>query len=235
MKRFYTDVSIAREEKAGFGILLDGRPVRTPARALLALPTAALAEAVAQEWTEQGEEIDPSSMAMTGFANAAIDQITPDPAAFAATISVYAESDLLCYRADGPAELAERQAAQWQPLLDWAAARHDVAFAVTQGVLHVAQPEATLARLRAVTTTCSPWLLAPLSSLVSLSGSLVIGLAAAEGAFDLPQLWQAAELDELWQAEQWGDDDEALLRRARRHRDFTSAAHFAALARQDAG
>jgi len=234
VKRFYDKASVERRDDGGFGILLDGRPVRTPTRAFLALPNAALAEAVAREWTEQGEEIDPASMAMTGFANAAIDQIAPDPAAFAATVSVYGESDLLCYRADGPAELVERHAAQWQPLLDWAAARFDVRFAVTHGVRHIAQPEATLARLREDVAARSPFLLAPLSSLVGLSGSLVIGLAAVEGPFDLSRLWQAAELDELWQAEQWGDDDEALLRRARRHGDFTRAAHFAALVRQEA-
>jgi len=233
VKRFYAEATVGQQDEGGFGILLDGRPVRTPARAVLALPNAALAEAVAREWAEQGEEIDPASMALTGLANAAIDQIAPDPAAFAATVSVYGESDLLCYRADGPAELVERQAAQWQPLLDWAAVRYDVAFAVTQGVLHVAQPEATLAQLRAVTAAHPPFLLAPLSPLVSIPGSLVIGLAAAEAAFDLSLLWQAAELDELWQAEQWGDDDEALVRRARRHRDFTNAARFAALVREE--
>ena len=234
MKRFYKVASHERREDGSFGIFLDGRPVRTPARAFLALPHAALAEAVAQEWAAQGEDIDPASMPFTGFANAALDQIAPDPQRFAATISVYGESDLLCYRADGPAPLVRRQEEQWQPLLDWAEARYGVTFAVTSGVLHIDQPEATLARLHAVVAEQAPLLLAPLSPLVGIAGSLVIGLAVIEEAFDLPRLWQAAELDELWQAEQWGDDDEALLRRTRRHRDFSEAARFAALVRGQA-
>ncbi len=231
MKRFYKQASIAPHEEGGFGIQLDGRPVRTPARAFLTLPNAVLAEAVADEWARQGEEIDPASMPFTGFANAAIDQIAPDPACFAESISVYGESDLLCYRADGPSELVQRQKEQWQPLLDWAAARYDVSFTVTQGVLHVAQPDATLVRLREVVAAQDSFLLAPLSPLVGIAGSLVIGLAVLEDAFDIPRLWQAAELDELWQAEQWGDDDEALARRTRRHRDFTQAADFSVLVR----
>ncbi|MGE4431121.1 MAG: ATP12 family chaperone protein [Sphingobium sp.] len=232
MKRFYKEASVAPRDGGTFGILLDGRPVRTPARAFLALPNAALADAIAQEWADQGEDIDPAAMPMTGFANAAIDQVVPDPAGFAATISVYGESDLLCYREENPAGLAQRQAAQWQPLLDWAGQRYGISFAVTQGVIHITQPPETLARLHEATAAHDPFLLAALSPLVGISGSLVIGLAVVEQAFDLARLWQAAELDELWQAEQWGDDDEALARRARRHQDFTHAARFAALTRQ---
>lgn len=215
----------------GHGIALDGRPVRTPARAPLVLPTPALAQAVADEWAAQGERVDPAAMPMTGLANAALDKVAPDSAAFARTVSVYGESDLLCYRADSPAELARHQAERWQPLLDWAARRYDVAFAVTAGIVHVPQPSATLDRLHAAVAAQDAFALAALSSLVGLSGSLVIGLAAAEGAFDLDALWQAAELDELWQARQWGDDDEARARRDRRARDFADAARFAELAR----
>ncbi len=230
MKRFYKVADCAPCE-GGHGIRLDGRAVRTPARALLALPHLPMAEAVVAEWAAQGEDVDPGSMPMTGFANAAIDQIAPDRATFAAGISAYGESDLLCYRADGPAELVARQAEAWQPLLDWATSRYGGAFAVTQGILHVSQPEATLARLSDTVAQLDPFTLAALSTLVTISGSLVIGLAAVEQAFDLPLLWQAAELDELWQAEQWGDDDEALMRRTRRHADFMTAARFAELAR----
>tara|TARA_R110000782_G_scaffold78293_5_gene156043 strand:- start:22924 stop:23622 length:699 start_codon:yes stop_codon:yes gene_type:complete len=230
MKRFYKEATTGPCE-GGHGILLDGRPVRTPARNPLALPTAALAEAVAKEWAEQGEDIDPGSMPMTGFANAALDQIAPDPAAFAENIAAYGESDLLCYRAEGPETLVARQAGQWQPLLDWAAARYDISFAVTQSIMHVAQAGATLARLRDAVRGQDIFTLAALSTLTSLSGSLVIALAAVERAFPLVQLWQAAELDELWQAEYWGDDDQALARRARRHTEFCTAAKFAELAR----
>lgn len=231
MKRFYKEAAVVPGAEGGHAIALDGRPVRTPARAPLALPQAALAQAIADEWAAQGEEIDPAAMPFTGLANAAIDQIAPDPEAFARTISVYGESDLLCYRADSPAELAGRQQAQWQPLLDWASQRYDIGFAVTQGIVHVAQPAETLARLHAAVAALPPFALAALAPLVQIGGSLVIGLAALEDAFPLDRLWQAAELDELWQAEQWGDDDEAQNRRARRERDFAAAARFAALVR----
>lgn len=233
MKRFYREAAAAAQAD-GHAVLLDGRPVRTPARAPLLLPTAALAQAVVEEWAAQGDTIDPASMPFTGFANAAIDRIAPDPAAFAKTVSVYGESDLLCYRADSPAELAQRQAGQWQPLLDWASRRYDVAFAVTSGIVHVAQPEPTRTRLHEAAAARSPFALAALAPLVGLSGSLVIGLAAAEGAFDIDELWQAAELDELWQVDQWGDDDEARARRNQRRDDFHRAARFAALAAQGA-
>ncbi len=230
MKRFYKEAGVVAQP-GGHGIALDGRPVRTPARAPLILPNEALARAIAQEWADQGEEIDPAAMPLTGFANAAIDQIAPDPVAFAASIAVYGESDLLCYRADSPAELFARQQEQWQPLLDWASGRYDLSFTVTSGIIHVAQPPATLDRLGEVVAAQGPFTLAALSPLVSLSGSLVIGLATLEQAFEIGRLRQAAELDELWQAGLWGDDDAALARRARRHADFTRAARFAELAR----
>ncbi|MGD9812404.1 MAG: ATP12 family chaperone protein, partial [Sphingobium sp.] len=229
MKRFYKEVETVPGE-SGHGIALDGRPVRTPARALLAVPGAALAEAIAEEWRAQGEDINPGSMPMTGLANAAIDRIAPDPEPFAHGIAAYGESDLTCYRAEGPVELVARQEASWQPLLDWAGGRHGVTFAVTGGIVHVAQPDDTLAALRAAVAAHDPFTLAALSTLVTLSGSLVIGLAAIERAFPIQQLWQAAELDELWQAEQWGDDDEALARRAKRHDEFATASRFAELA-----
>lgn len=229
MKRFYKEATAA-ETDGGWQILLDGRPVRTPARALLILPNAALGEAVAQEWAAQGEEIDPASMPMTGIANAALDHVTPDPAAFAAPIIAYGESDLLCYRAEGPEALVQRQEATWSPLLHWAEERYRAHFAVTSGILHVAQPPATLKRMAEAVLALPPFLLAPLSTLVTMSGSLIIGLAAVERAFPLQELWQAAELDELWQAEQWGDDDQALSRRVQRHEEFMTMARFAELA-----
>ena len=229
MKRFYKEAN-AVEAEGRWQIQLDGRPVRTPARALLALPTQTLGEAVAQEWASQGEDIDPASMPMTGIANAALDHVVPDPAAFAAPIIAYGESDLLCYRADGPEVLVERQAAAWGPLLDWAEGRYGAKFIVTSGIVHVTQPPETLERLAKHVAVLDPFLLAPLALLVTMSGSLVIGLAAVERALPPQQLWQAAELDELWQAEQWGDDDQALARRAQRHEEFLTAARFAGMA-----
>jgi len=230
MKRFYKEAATAPCE-GGHGIVLDGRPVRTPARTLLAVPNIEMAEAIVAEWEHQGDDIDPASMPMTGMANAALDKVLPDVATFGASISAYGESDMLCYRANTPDTLVTRQAEQWQPLLDWASAFYGIEFMVTQGIIHIAQPDATLARLHDATAAHCPFTLAALAKLVPISGSLVIGLATVERTFPLPQLWQAAELDELWQAEQWGDDDEALARRAGRHTDFTLAAQFAELAK----
>lgn len=225
MKRFYQDAAVVAGE-SGFEIRLDGRPVRTPARAQLALPTHRLAEAVAEEWRAQGDVVDPRSMPFTGLANGAIDQIAPNRESFAAGIARYAESDLLCYRAEGPTELVSREAAAWDPLLDWAMARYDVAFRVTQGIIPVAQPDETLARLTAVVTAFDPFTLAGLSTLVTLSGSLVCGLAVVEGGHDADLIWTAAEIDEAWEVEQWGDDKEAAARSAQRRHEFAMARAF---------
>lgn len=230
MKRFYKDVAVVAQED-GFGIALDGRPVRTPARAALALPTQALAQAIAQEWRGQGETVDPGAMPFTGMANAAIDHIVPNRDSFIADIARYAQSDLLCYRADGPDALVARQAAAWEPLLDWARARYDVAFVVTQGILPVPQPDETIARLGAAVAACDPFLLAGLSTLVTLSGSLVCGLAIVAGGHDVDAIWQAAEIDEAWQVERWGEDAQAAARSARRAADFSMAGAFCAMSR----
>jgi chaperone required for assembly of F1-ATPase len=231
MKRFYKEVTAAPED-AGYGIRLDGRPVRTPGRWPLAVPTLVLAERIAREWAEQGEEIDPRTMRFTGLANAAIDRVAPDPAAFAAGIAAYGESDLLCYRADGPAPLVARQAERWDPLLDWAAKRYDVHFTVVAGVMHAAQPEATLERLRAAVAIHSSFILAGLSPIVSLTGSLVAGLALLEGAADAGSVWDAAQLDELWQIEMWGEDALAAQTRAQKRAEYDDCVTFCILARE---
>ena len=224
MKRFWKTVTIADG-----AIELDGRPVRTPARATLTLPTPQLAEAVAEEWRSVAEEIDPRAMPLTGFANAAIDQIAPNPAPFAADLARYGESDLLCYRAELPEPLVERQAAQWDPLLDWARTRYDVHFETTAGIMHRPQPPATIARLQEVVAALDPFRLAALSPLVTISGSLVAALALLEGAADRETVWRAAQLDEDWQAEQWGEDELATRAREARRADFDAAARFLSL------
>ena len=229
MKRFYKE-AIAIPVEGGFAVHLDGRPVRTPARALLTLPTAPMGDAVAAEWAAQGEDIDPSAMTATGFANAAIDQIAPNHGSFAAGVARYGEGDLLCYRADSPTPLVARQTVEWDPLLDWARDRYDIAFRVTTGILPVAQPDETIARLHAVVAALDPFLLAGLSTLVSIGGSLVCGLALVEGGFAPDTIWQATELDELWQAELWGEDDQAAAHRAQRRAEFDSAVAFCRLA-----
>lgn len=225
MKRFYKAVTLGAEN----GILLDGKPVRTPGRAALALPNTQLAEAIADEWEAQGETIDPRSMRLTGLANAAIDRIAPAMESFAHGLAIYGESDLLCYRAEGPAPLVRRQAELWDPILAWARDRYDIAFAVTSGITHKAQPPDTIQRLAAAVGTRDPFALAGLSPLVTISGSLVIALALAEGALGLDAAWAAASLDEQWQLDQWGEDAEAVTALAGRRADFAAASRFLSL------
>ena len=217
MKRFYSTVTAAAGE-GGYAIHLDGRPVRTPARALLLLPGPALAEGVAEEWRAQGEAIDPRSMPLTGLANAAIDQVTPDPAAFARGLAEYAKADLLCYRAESPAGLVVREAAAWDPLLDWAQGRYDVHFALARGIIHEPQPAETVARLGEAVAARDAFALAGLSSLVTIGGSLVTALALAEGVVSPEEAFALTHIDEYWQIERWGEDAEALQAREARRR-----------------
>ena len=234
MKRFWDDALVV-DRPEGWGIALDGRPLKTPARAELAVPTALLAEAIRAEWADCGETIDPRAMPLTGLANAALDH---PAAALGDSLARYAEADLLCYRASDPARLVERQAAAWDPLLGWARRRHDVDFVVTTGVIHVAQPEATVARLaHAVRVAGSAhavraaggFALAGLAPIVTIGGSLVTALALFEEAVTLDQAWRAVTIDEAWQAEQWGEDAEATAALAARAADFAAGARFLAL------
>ena len=222
MKRFYENAA-AVPGAGGVAILLDGRGIKTPARNALAVPTEELADAIAAEWQAQGEEIDPRSMPLTGLANAAIDRVAPDPSAFAAGLAAYGESDLLCYRSEGPGELVRRQCAAWDPLLQWARRRYDVDFETVEGVMHRAQPAATVIRLAAAVAARDAFRLAALSPLVTISGSLIVALALAEGEIGLETAWTAATLDEAWQAEQWGEDALATQALEARRREFEAA------------
>jgi len=224
MRRFWKEVSVENGQVA-----LDGKPVRTPDRAPLALPTPALAEAVAEEWRAVGDTIDPRAMKLTGLANAAIDKISADPAPFAQGLAAYGESDLLYYRAEDPEPLVLRQAEAWDPLLDWARSRYDVHFETATGVIHKAQPEATVSRLAEAVHALDPFRIAGLSPVVTISGSLVGALALLEGAIPAETLWQAAHVDELWQAEQWGEDELALAARENRRTDFLAGVRFLGL------
>ncbi len=225
MKRFYQAAAATAEG----GIQLDGRPVKTPGRQDLAAPTAMLAAAIAAEWNAQGDRIDPRSMPLTGLANAAIDRIAPDKAAFADGLATFGESDLLCYRAEAPAVLVARQSSEWDPILAWARRRYDIDFAVTAGIVHVPQPANTVAQLAQAVHGRDAFALAGLSPLVTVSGSLVIALALAEDAIDFEIAWAAAVLDELWQIEQWGDDAEAIKALATRRADFEAGYRFLTL------
>lgn len=222
MKRFYKDVTIGEDRS----ILLDGRPVRTPARHLLLLPSKALALAVAEEWAAQGDDIDPRSMPMTGLANAAIDRVAPDVEGFLAPLVEYSETDLLCYRADSQPELAQLQATEWDPALDWAARRFGVVFTVAHGIMHRPQPEATIKALSDGLRDLDPFRLAAMNPLVTISGSLVLALAIVDQSMDAEAAFAKAHLDELWQAELWGEDEFAIKAREARRADFMAVARF---------
>ena len=225
MKRFWKTVGVV-EGEGGWEIRLDGRPVRTPARAPLLVPSKALADAIAEEWRSAGDEIDPRGMPLTGIANAAIDRIAPDKHAFAAGLANYAEADLVCYRAEGPHELVERQQQSWDALLNWARRRYDVDFVTTTGLMHVAQPQATVERLAHAVAALDAFHLAGLSPLVTIGGSLVAALAVLERATTADQAWCAVSIDERWQLERWGGDQEAATALANRRSDFMAAASF---------
>ena len=225
MKRFWRDVAV-EQEADGWTIKLDGRPVKTPARAALAVPTRTLADAIAGEWRSVEGKIDPRAIPLTGLANAAIDRIAPDREAFADNLARYAEADLACYRADGPRALVERQEQQWDKLLGWARRRYDVDFVTTSGLMHVAQPAATIERLSHAVAALDPFRLAGLSPLVTVGGSLVGALAVLEKALAPEEAWDAVSIDERWQLEQWGADADAEVALENRRRDFLSASRF---------
>jgi chaperone required for assembly of F1-ATPase len=228
MKRFYEQATVS-PETGGVAILLDGRPVRTPARALLRVPTEELADAIAGEWNAQGEKVEPHLMPLTGLANAAIDRVAPDPEAFGRGLAQYGESDLLCYRAEGPHSLVERQGRVWDPLLGWARTRFGIEIETTTGVIHRAQPPLTVEQLGRAVAARGVFQLAGLAPLVTIAGSLIIALALAEGAIGLEAAWDAALLDETWQAEQWGADPLAAASLESRRREFEGAYRFLTL------
>lgn len=232
MKRFYTQAQAAPAEH-GWRVELDGRAVKTAAGKQQVVPGQPLAAALAAEWAAQGETIDPAGFVLRDLADFAIDVITDDPAAIRTTLLRYAETDTLCYRAEPGEPLHRRQVERWEPLLATAEARYGVSFARISGIIHQPQPPATLERLDAVLAALDPFTLAALNVMTSLSASLIIGLAALDPRADVGALWIAAELEEEWQAEQWGRDAEAEDRRTRRAAAFAAAAQFAALVRND--
>ena len=225
MKRFWKEVSVEREGEA-WAVRLDGRAVKTPARAALAVPSEALAKAIAEEWASVGGTIDPRAMPLTGLANAAIDRVEPARQAFAAGLANYAEADLACYRAEGPRGLVDRQEKSWDSLLGWARRRYDVDFETTSGLMHVAQPKATVERLAHAIESLDAFHLAGLSPLVTIGGSLIAALAVVEKAVAPEEAWDAVSVDDRWQLEQWGADAEAEAALDSRRRDFLAAARF---------
>ena len=225
MKRFWTQADAVQRD-GGWGVDLDGKPLRTPARDLLTLPTMTLAEAIAAEWNGVEDKLDPGALPLTGLANAAVDRIAPDKHAFAQGIARYAEADLACYRAEGPSALVDRQAGAWDALLGWGRRRFDVDFRTTSGIVHVDQPAATIDQLSHAVAALDPFRLAGLSPLVTISGSLLAALGVLEGAFTPDQAWDAVSVDDRWQLEQWGSDAEAETVLENRRSDFMAAARF---------
>jgi chaperone required for assembly of F1-ATPase len=230
MRRFWKEVAL-EQSTFGYAVRLDERPVKTPTRNELALPTRKLADAVVAEWEAVEKTIDPVVMPMTGFANAAIDHIGADRDGFVTAIAAYAETDLLCYRAAADEPLGLRQAEMWDPWLDWARARYDVSFVIVEGIMHQPQPAPTLAKLRRAVAGRGTFELAAMAKLAHLSGSLVLTLAVVERAGEADALWDAACLDELWQEELWGADHWADKNRADRKAEFMAAVRFLDLLR----
>jgi chaperone required for assembly of F1-ATPase len=225
-KRFWKEVSIV-ESEGGYGILIDGRPTRTPNKHPHRLPSLALAEALAAEWRGVGDYLDPNDMPLTRILNTALEGVAPRLNETADDIAQYAGSDLLCYRAISPVRLVEKQNALWDPVLDWALEKHRWRFNLAAGVMHVPQPQETLVDIQDhIRKIADPLRLAALHVATTLTGSAVLALALAEKAFRAEAIWTAAHVDEDVQMAIWGQDEEALARRARRLTEFNAAALF---------
>jgi chaperone required for assembly of F1-ATPase len=225
MRRVYKCVA-ARPVEGGWGVFLDGRPLRTPAKRELTVPSEGLAEAIAAEWDAQETDIRPHTMPMTRLAATALDRTAAARDEIVAEIANYASTDLVCYRAEQPPALAARQHEAWQPLIDWAARRYDAGLAVTAGIVPQPQSPVALKAFAGVVASFDEFRLTALQALTSACGSLVIALALAEGRLDAEAAFATSQLDETFQIEAWGEDAEAMKRRAVLADDIRAAAHF---------
>jgi chaperone required for assembly of F1-ATPase len=226
-RRFYKEVSVS--DGAPFHVLLDGRQIKTPKKRALALPSRALAEAIAEEWRAQADVINPAHMPLTRFANTAIDAVADTLDAVADDITGYAGSDLVCYRAETPEKLVEMQAEHWDPIVAWANETLNVEFRVVFGIVHVAQPNAALAAYSQALEPHDAMRLAGLHVMTTLTGSALIALAVDRGWLSADVAWKAAHVDEDYQISLWGQDPEALERRRGRRADFDAAVRFLTL------
>jgi chaperone required for assembly of F1-ATPase len=229
-KRFWT-MSVAEPCDGGFAVRLDQRTAATPAKTPLILPTLPLAQAIAAEWQVQATKVDPATMPLTRMANSALDKVAPQFAEVADLIAAYGASDLVCYRATGPRKLIDRQAAAWDPILDWSARSLAAPMIATHGVIHTAQPPQSIARLTARTHAFTAFELAAVHDLVAISGSLIIALAVADRHLPPESAWEVARIDETWQAELWGHDDLATRAETHRRIAFLDAGRFFQLCR----
>lgn len=225
LKRFYKKATTAPVE-GGFGVFLDDRAIKTPMKSPLTVPTAALGEAIAAEWMAQGEFIEPEVMPFTKFANTALDRVEGRREAIIADFIAYAGSDLLCYRADGPESLVNRQIQSWDPILDWARTAHGIELNSTTGIIHTDQPAESLNRLAKLFDAEDCFVLAALHNVTTLTGSAVLALAYGKGATSAQDVWTAAHVDEDWNIEQWGSDVEAEALRASRRKEFDGIVTF---------
>jgi chaperone required for assembly of F1-ATPase len=228
-KRFYKAVTIGETSGGGHRVLLDGKSIRTPQKMELALPMAALARAVAVEWEAQSEVIDPATMPLTRLANSAIDGVRGREAEVRADITRYAGSDLVCYRAEGPEELARRQVAAWDPIVAWSRDVLGARFEVARGIVPVAQPEAATSAVSGALARHDAFVLAALHVMTTLTGSALLALAHARGRLTAEDAWSAAHVDEDWQISQWGDDAEASARRRHRWAEMQAASRMLVL------
>jgi len=231
-KRFWKEVSI-RPEAAGYGIFLDNKQLKTPLKASLLAPNKAVANGIAAEWSAVEETINPLEMHLTRCANATLDKVVVEHDAVAGMLAEYGATDLLCYRSEGPSELIKRQADAWDPLLAWLSETQNIHLIATTGIMHVPQPEDGQKRLREVILDYDPWRLTALHDLITISGSLVLGLAVATNYLSAENAWPISRIDETWQEEQWGVDDAANAAAEIKRSDFLKAANLMNLLDQD--
>ncbi|MEP2784789.1 MAG: ATP12 family protein [Pseudoruegeria sp.] len=232
-KKFWTETRVETTD-GGFEVLLDGRKLRTPGKTPLVVPSKDLAQAIAAEWDAQEEKIDPATMPFTRSANSAIDKVATQFNEVAALLAAYGDTDLLCYRAENPQELTQRQSEGWDPLLEWISDAFGVRLRTGQGVMYFEQNDEALSVLRAKVYEFTPFELTAFHDLVGLSGSLVLGLAATNNAISPEQLWDLSRIDETWQEEQWGKDEEASALVATKRAAFLHAFHFFNMVKKEA-
>ena len=224
-KRFWKTAT-AKEVDGGFAVHLDGRPVRTPLKTQLVVPTQAMAEAICAEWDAQSEKINPLTMPVTRASNAALDKVATQHAEVVDMLAAYGDSDLLCYRAEGPDRLVAQQAAGWDPLVDWSATELGAPLNLRTGVMHKPQDPKSLSALRGHVANFDAFRLTAFHDLVAITGSLILGLAVTRGRLDSAQAWDLSRIDEHWQIAQWGPDEEAEAQSALKKRDLMRAEAF---------
>ncbi len=231
MKKFYKTAAVSATD-GGYAVELDGRPVKTPAKNFLVVPGQALADAIAAEWDAQGEDIDAHSMRLTRLANSVIDRVVEHRESVIDEIAGYAETDLVCYRATEPEELARRQEEGWAPLVSWVRDRHDIDFQVTTSLLPVVQDRNSIDTIRSAVADFDVFALAGLHMVTVCSGSVVMGLAVSEERIDGRAAWELSLIDESYQIEEWGEDPDATKRRSGLLEDIVAGAAFLRLCRR---